>query len=155
VHVQERNVVERELRIDAHPETVFAFFVEPDKMTQWMGSKAELDPRPGGAYRVELNEQTVACGEYVELDSPHRVVMTWGWEGQEAGSGEHGVPPGSSRVEVTLEPDGDGTVLRLRHLDLPEESLEIHGHGWDLYLGRLAAAAAGRDPGPDPHATPG
>jgi uncharacterized protein YndB with AHSA1/START domain len=150
VAVEQRNVVEREVRIAARPETVFTFFTDPSKMVQWKGSRAELDPRPGGIYRVEMSEQIVASGEYVEIDSPKRVVFTWGWEGQEAGSGEHAVPPGSSRVEVTLEPDGDGTLLRLRHLDLPEQSREIHGQGWDLYLGRLVVAAAGGDPGPDP-----
>ena len=48
-----------------------------------------------------------------------------------------------SGVEVTLEPDGEGTLVRLRHLDLPEETRQNHGEGWDLYLGRLAIAAAG------------
>jgi uncharacterized protein YndB with AHSA1/START domain len=141
--------VEREIRIAARPETVFEFFVDPEKMCEWKGRKAELDPRPGGVYRVEINEQAIASGEYVEIDSPNRVVFTWGWEGQE--SGEHAVPPGSSRVEVDLTPDGDGTLVRLRHLDLPEQSREIHGQGWDLYLGRLAKAAAGEDPGQDPN----
>jgi uncharacterized protein YndB with AHSA1/START domain len=142
-------VVEREIRIAARPETVFDFFVDPEKMRQWKGTKAELDPRPGGIYRAEINEQAFARGEYVEVEAPTRVVFTWGWEGQE--SGEHAVPPGSSRVEVDLTPDGDGTIVRLRHLDLPEESREIHGQGWDLYLGRLAHAAAGEDPGSDPN----
>jgi hypothetical protein len=31
------------------------------------------------------------------------------------------VPPGSTTVEITLTPDGDGTILRLRHLGLPNE----------------------------------
>ena len=83
-----------------------------------------------------------------------RLVFTWGWEGQDESEGPHAVPPGSSRVEVSLEPDGDGTLVRLRHLDLPEESREIHGQGWDLYLGRLASAAVGKDPGPDPNTQP-
>jgi uncharacterized protein YndB with AHSA1/START domain len=142
-------VVEREVRIAARPETVFDFFVDPQKMIQWKGRKAELDPRPGGVYRVEINDQAIARGEYVEIAAPSRVVFTWGWEGQE--SGEHAVAPGSSRVEVDLLPDGDGTLVRLRHLDLPEQSREIHGQGWDLYLGRLAKAAAGEDPGPEPN----
>ena len=140
--------VEREIRIAARPETVFEFFVDPEKMVQWKGRSAELDPRPGGIYRVEINDQARARGEYVEIDAPNRVVFTWGWEGQE--SGEHAVPPGSSRVEVDLMPEGDGTVVRLRHVDLPEQSREIHGQGWDMYLGRLAAVAEGRDPGSDP-----
>jgi uncharacterized protein YndB with AHSA1/START domain len=155
VAVEQRNAVEREVRIAARPETVFAFFTDPDKMTQWKGTRAELDPRPGGVYRVEINEQAIAVGEYVEIDPPSKVVFTWGWEGQEAGGGEHAVPPGSSRVEVSLQPDGDGTLVRLRHLDLPEQAREIHGQGWDLYLGRLAAVAAGEDPGPDLNAAGG
>jgi uncharacterized protein YndB with AHSA1/START domain len=144
-------VVEREIRIAARPETVFDFFVDPEKMVQWKGRKADLDPRPGGTYRVEINEEAIARGEYVEIDAPTRVVFTWGWEGQE--SGVHAVPPGSSRVEVDLIPDGDGTIVRLRHLNLPEQSREIHGQGWDLYLGRLARVAAGEDPDSDPNQT--
>lgn len=150
--VDQRDVVEREVRIAARPETVFAFFTDPDKMVRWKGRSADLDPRPGGIYRVEISDQVIVRGEYVEVSPPTRVVFTWGWEGQEANPSEpHAVPPGSSRVEVSLEPDGDGTLVRLRHLDLPEASREIHGQGWDLYLGRLAVAAAGGDPGPEPN----
>lgn len=148
--VEQREVIEREVRIDASPETVFEFFVDPEKMVRWKGRRAQLEPTPGGVYRVEINDQAVARGEYVAVEAPERVVFTWGWEGQE--SGPHAVAPGSSRVEVSLQPDGDGTIVRLRHFDLPEESLEIHGQGWDLYLGRLSVVAAGGDPGPDPSA---
>jgi uncharacterized protein YndB with AHSA1/START domain len=142
--------VEREVRIAASPETVFDFFTDPDKQTLWMGRRAQLEARPGGIYRVEISDQIVARGEFVEIVAPRRVVYTFGWEGQEAGSGEHGVPPGSSRVEVTLEPDGDGTLVTLRHFDLPEEARPIHGQGWELFLSRLGVAAAGGDPGPQP-----
>ena len=148
--VEQTNVVERQVRVAARPETVFPFLIDPGKMSLWMGRKAELEARPGGIYRVEVNDQAIARGEYVEIDPPRRVVFTFGWEGQEAGQGEHGVPPGSSRVEISLDADGDGTLVRLRHLDLPEGSRDIHGQGWDLYLGRLTAVVAGEDPGPDP-----
>lgn len=141
-------MVEREVRIDASPETVFEFFTDPAKMVRWKGAAATLDPRPGGVYRVEMNEQAIALGEYVELDPPHRVVFTWGWEGDYATT-----TPGSSTVEITLTPDGDGTLVRLVHRDLPTpESAEAHGQGWDQYMPRLAIAAAGGDPGPDPNA---
>ena len=151
--VDQRNVIEREVRVAAQPDTVFSFLVDPDKMSLWMGRRAELDARAGGIYRVEINDQAIARGEFVEVDPPKRVVFTFGWEGQEAGQGEHGVPPGSSRVEISLDADGDGTLVRLRHFDLPEAAREIHGQGWDLYLGRLKAVAAGEDPGPDPAGT--
>ena len=147
--VEQRDAVVREIRIAARPETVFEFFVDPEKMTQWKGRQAELDPTPGGTYRVEINDQATASGEYVEIEAPRRVVFTWGWEGN-----PNPVPPGSSRVEITLQPDGDGTIVRLRHTDLPEAEREIHGQGWDHYLGRLAQAAAGEEPGRDPNETP-
>jgi uncharacterized protein YndB with AHSA1/START domain len=153
VAVRQDEAVEREVRVAARPETVFEFFTDPEKQVLWMGRRAEFDARPGGIYDVEINDQSHARGEFVEVDAPRRVVFTFGWEGQEAGEGEHAVPPGSSRVEVTLEPEGDGTLVRLRHLDLPEQSRAIHGQGWELFLGRLAIAAAGGDPGPLPDLT--
>jgi uncharacterized protein YndB with AHSA1/START domain len=150
VAVRQDEAVEREVRVAARPETVFEFLTDPEKHVLWMGRRADLEARPGGIYRVEISDQVIARGEFVEIEAPSRVVFTFGWEGQEAGSGEHGVPPGSSRVEVTLAPDGEGTLVTLRHFDLPEEAREIHGQGWELFLSRLAIAGAGGDPGPVP-----
>jgi uncharacterized protein YndB with AHSA1/START domain len=155
VAVRQDEAVEREVLIAARPETVFEFFTDPEKQVLWMGRRAELDPRPGGIYRVEISDQIVGSGEFLEVHAPSRVVFSFGWEGQEAGQGEHGVPPGSSRVEVTLAPEGEGTLVRLRHLDLPEQAREMHGQGWQLYLDRLQIAATGGDPGPDPNLTAG
>jgi len=66
-------------------------------------------------------------------------------------SSSQALPPGSSTVEVTLEPDGEATIVRLRHRGLPDEpSAGLHEKGWHHYLGRLKVAGAGADPGPDP-----
>lgn len=141
--------VEREVRIAASPETVYDFLVEPDRMIQWMGRQAELDPRPGGILRIDLNGEHIARGEYVELDPPRRVVFTWGWEAEDSV-----VKPGTSTVEVSLTPDGDGTLVRFTHRDLPEQSRDAHAHGWEHYLERLEVVAGGGDPGEDPWGTP-
>ena len=141
----ERISVEREIAIAASPETVWELLVDPDLAIRWMGQVATLDVRPGGGYRVEVIPGHTASGEFVEVDRPRRLVHTWGWEG------ESGVPPGSSTVEYELVPNGDGTLLRFTHRDLPSaEAAESHAHGWDHYLERLETAAAGGDPGPDP-----
>jgi uncharacterized protein YndB with AHSA1/START domain len=133
-----------EVRIAAPPEVVFPYFTDPSRMTEWMGVAALLDPRPGGTFRVEPNPRDVVLGEYLEIAPPHRVVFTWGFQG----SGR--TTAGSTRVEVTLEPDGDGTRLILLHHGLSGRAREAHGEGWGHYLGRLAEAAAGASPGPDP-----
>ena len=38
----------REIMIDATPETIWPFLVDPDKHVEWMGTVADIDPRPGG-----------------------------------------------------------------------------------------------------------
>ncbi|MFI5041186.1 MAG: SRPBCC domain-containing protein [Acidimicrobiales bacterium] len=139
------HTVEREIRIEASPETVFAFFTDPARMVAWKGIDAKLDPVPGGTYRVDMNGRDVARGEYVEVDPPNRVVFTWGWEAD-----GNPVPPGSSTVEVTFRPDGAATIVRLVHRDLPIGAEAPHAEGWDHYLARLAVAGVGDNPGPDP-----
>lgn len=140
-------VVEREVRIAARPETIFGFFTDPDKMVRWKGMSAELDPKPGGIYRVNVTGRDIARGQYVEVRPYSKVVFTWGWE-----SGP--LAPGSSTVEITLVPDGAETIVRLRHLGLPQEAREQHAEGWVHYMERLALVAAGQDPGPDLWCTP-
>jgi uncharacterized protein YndB with AHSA1/START domain len=127
-------VIEVERRIAAAPATVFSYLVEPAKFVAWMGAIAELDPRPGGRFRIEVDSGNVALGEYREIDPPHRLVLTWGWERNET------VPPGSTTVEITLTPEGPGTLFRLRHLGLPsEEEGQSHQSGWTFFSDRLTA----------------
>ena len=147
---EQGNAVERKVRIAARPETIFPFFTDPAKMVRWKGVHATLDPRPGGIYRVDITGRDIARGEYLEVVPYSRVVFTWGWEAE-----GNPVPPGSSTVEITLIPDGDGTIVRLRHLGLTAEQGDSHAEGWEHYLPRLVIAAEGRDPGPDPWASPG
>lgn len=145
VKADEGPALEVETRVRARPETVFAFFTDPDKYRHWMGIDAELDPRPGGVYRVNVTGQNVVRGEYLEIDPPRRIVFTWGFEH------DTHLPPGSTTVEVTLHEDGDATIVRVRHSGLPtDQSRAEHEQGWQHYLQRLSVAGSGGDPGPDP-----
>lgn len=141
-------LVEREIAIQASPETVWGLLVDPEKAVRWMGVSVSFDPTPGGRYRVDVLPGSTASGVFVEIDPPRRLVHTFGWE--PGPDGPNAVAPGSSTVEYELVPDGSGTLLRFRHHGLPNVvEAERHGHGWDHYLGRLAASAVG-DAGPDP-----
>ncbi|SOE07767.1 SRPBCC domain-containing protein [Streptomyces sp. Ag109_G2-15] len=102
------NAVTVERRIAARPETVFSFFTDRDKWLSWMGQDGEFSFEPGGAYRTRVTGEHVAEGRFVEIDPPRRIVFTWGWVDDEMP-----VPPGSSTVEITLEPVPEGTLLRL------------------------------------------
>ena len=168
----ETSVVEHSVRVEARPETVFAYFTDPARMVQWMGADVTLDPRPGGVFRVSFELPrpvadymsaafgfqragalegrrdgltNVVLGEFVEVDPYQRIVFTWGYERE-----LFALPPQSTSVEVFFEPEGDSTLLRLTHRRLPEAATAFHRAGWEHYLPRLAIAAAGNDPGPDP-----
>ncbi|HYJ23403.1 MAG TPA: SRPBCC domain-containing protein [Acidimicrobiia bacterium] len=135
--------VNLEIMIEASPETVFEFFVDPGLMRTWMGDHAVLEPRVGGSFAVDIGNNHVR-GSFVDLQPPERVVFTWGWEGSDI------VPPGSSTVTFIFEAREGGTLVRLIHSDLPTGEDFRHTQGWNHYLGRLTKAAIGDDPGPDP-----
>jgi len=145
MQAEKTDTITHEVRVAARPDTVFAFFTDPEKMVRWKGKTVQLDARVGGAYRIDFNGRDIAVGEYTAIEPPNRLVFTWGWEGSD------GTPPWSSTVEVTLTADGDETIVRLVHSDLPEGAGAAHAEGWNLYLPRLAIVAVGGDPGPDPN----
>jgi uncharacterized protein YndB with AHSA1/START domain len=130
--------------IAARPETVFGFFTDPADFASWMGGmlgRATLEPRPGGALRVDFGPNGVALGEVIALEAPRRFAFTWGYE-----SGEP-FPAGSTTVEITLSEEGGGTRLVLTHT-LPTDALaKAHGTGWRLYTSMLASGAARREHG--------
>jgi hypothetical protein len=53
-------------------------------------------------------------------------------------------------IEIDLVDRDSGTLLRMTHSGLPNEvECANHDTGWAHYLGRLAVAAAGGNPGID------
>jgi uncharacterized protein YndB with AHSA1/START domain len=140
-----------------------SYFTDPARYVRWMGSEADLEPVPGGVYRVRMADGFSAAGRFLAVEPPHLVVFSWGFADDEAASrtrggeaddaGASAMPGGSTRVTVTLLGEDGGTRLTLRHENLPSDSLrEGHDVAWNTYLPRLAVRAAGGDPGPDPHA---
>lgn len=127
-----------EIRIDAPPDVVHRFFTDPARLVQWWPAEATIDPRPHGALRLRFlrpdGAVDVARGEFLELTAG-RIVFSWGFEG------DADLGPGASRVQVTLEADGAGTLVRLEHLGLPTQRRAQHDQGWEFFLGRLREAA--------------
>jgi len=143
--LEDPTALEVSIHIAAEPETVFPYFTDPGRYVQWMGTSARLDPVAGGEYCVHMRDGVETAGVFVEVDPPRRLVFTWGWTTNKA------VPPGSTRVVVTLEPEADGTRVVLRHHGLPDEQERTHhSAGWEMYLGRLALRLTGVNPGPEP-----
>jgi uncharacterized protein YndB with AHSA1/START domain len=133
-----------EHRIDAPPSTVYRYLTESNLWSRWQGESADLVPVPGGRFEVRMAEDQVVEGTYVAVEPDARVVITWGWRGHPR------MPPGMTTVEFELIEDGQGTIVRLTHRGIPIDDLPLHQQGWSMFLPRLATAASGENPGPNP-----
>lgn len=133
---------ETSIEIEAPPDTVFEYLTTEPGMVAWMGQHAELDPRPGGLFAVDIAGYPIR-GRYLHVEAPNRIVVTWGV------TGSPDLPEGSTTVEFRLTAVESGTRVELTHSRLPEADLAGHGAGWAHFLPRLRVAAVGGDPGPD------
>src|ERR1700733_8255121 len=101
-------------RIKARPQVVFDAVTTAEGIAHWWGPDAgpvlvsESDPRVGGCYRLRFRTVPGAehecSGEFLVVDPPKRVVMSWRWT-------DGGDDPGESQVEMILRPIDVGTEL--------------------------------------------
>lgn len=135
-------VVERVL--SAPPETVYAAWGDAASMSAWMtpgathDASVEIDFRVGGSFRILMHgsdRDFAHRGEYLELEPPKRIVMTWISEWAPAGE-EH------TLVRIELEAVGRSrTRLILTHSEVSTDATyDGHAQGWTEILDRLDAA---------------
>jgi uncharacterized protein YndB with AHSA1/START domain len=128
------------------PERVFAEWIDPDALAEWMcprparATRIEIDPRVGGALRFEIDDESVemiVTGRFTALEPPHRLQFTWScstWP----------VPSAESLVTVTLEArTGDETLMTILHAQLPDDLVDKHRDGWELVAQQLEGALRG------------
>jgi uncharacterized protein YndB with AHSA1/START domain len=125
----------QEVVIAAQPSTIFGLLTDPEQVA-WWGTNAELDPRPGGIYKILVGDQHPSKGEFVEVVTNEKIVFTFGWD-----QPDHPIPAGSTQVAITLTPDGDGTRVRLVHSGLPDDAIADHNKGWSQFLASLSDEA--------------
>ncbi len=144
------DLIERETTIAAPVERVWSLITEPEHVGRWFGDAgAEIDLRPGGAMLMRWSEHGEVRARVEDIEPPHRFAYRWA-AGEVAPEAEL-EPHNSTRVEFTLEPDGDGTRLRVvesgfASLGLDDEArAKRHAgniEGWAAELGELEAYAS-------------
>ncbi|MEW1950808.1 TIGR03086 family metal-binding protein [Pseudarthrobacter sp902506025] len=135
---------DKTIHLPVGADEAFALITEPERLRRWQTVASRVDLRIGGEYRWTVTPGHHAAGTFQEIDPGKRIVFTWGWE---AGMD---LAPGASTVTITLEPDAEGTTLRLVHEGLNAEQAAAHAEGWNHYLDRLIAEASSPDgAGPD------
>jgi uncharacterized protein YndB with AHSA1/START domain len=65
-----------------------------------------MTARVGETFHLDL-EGTAIAGHYIEVDPPHRLLLRWERQGTDAASAT------PTLIEITLNPTGDGTDVRV------------------------------------------
>jgi uncharacterized protein YndB with AHSA1/START domain len=140
--LRRRAPIIQERLLPAPPEAVFEAWSDPEGLATWMcpapdmeRASVEVDFRVGGSFQILMHgseQDYLQHGEYLEIEPPKRLVMTWVSEWQPEGQRR-------TRIEVTCEPAGVGqTRLVLTHDELPDtDSYDGHRQGWATILEKL------------------
>jgi uncharacterized protein YndB with AHSA1/START domain len=133
-------VVRVERTFPASAEAVFDAWTSPEVMRRWLHCRsdwetpeAEVDLRVGGKVRVVMlkpdRTKAEARGEYVLIDRPHRLVMTWTFDDD---------PTNEQLMELSLtEAEGATTVLLVNSRISTDERREGQDWGWRGCLEQL------------------
>jgi uncharacterized protein (TIGR03086 family) len=125
------------------PDEAFALITEPERLRRWQSVSAYVDLRAGGAYRWTITPGHTTAGTFREVVPGQRIVYGWGWEDSDE------LPPDTSTVTVTIEPDPAGSRITLVHDGLTGQQATMHAEGWNHYLARLEQLATSGDAGQD------
>ena len=137
--------IEREISIQAPIATVWEVITKPEYISQWFGSQAEIDLRPGGKGKLSWGEDLQAPLEIVEVEKPHLFSFLWVAPDEETKPTQQ-----QTLVEFRLTEDGAGTSVcftesGFEKLEMTAEQQAIliakHTPGWGDFLSSLQRCA--------------
>lgn len=147
----EHSIIEREVRIDASPATVFEVITSSEHLAEWWPDEAVVDATPGFDGELVFGDRSSGSAQIprlrvLEVVPSQRFSFRWTHpDGEEPREGN------SLLVTFELTPSGDGTLLRMTETGFREmgwaaavleEQLREHDAGWDHFLPRLVGYAA-------------
>lgn len=97
-------------RLPATPDAVYEAWMSSELHAAMTGGDAQIDARPGGQF--EAWDGYIA-GTTLELEPGRRIVQAWR-------TTEFADDDPDSRIDVLLEPVDGGTLITLRHADIPD-----------------------------------
>jgi uncharacterized protein YndB with AHSA1/START domain len=137
--------IERETFIAAPVERVWTLITEAEHLGRWFGDAgAEIDLRPGGAMVLRWDEYGESLCRVVAVEPQAR--FSYRWAPFKDPGGAEPVDGNSTLVEFTLQPEADGTRLRVvesgfASLDTTDEQRaanhEGNTEGWQVETDEL------------------
>jgi uncharacterized protein YndB with AHSA1/START domain len=106
--------------VPAPPENVYRAWLSSEEHSAMTGGPTVIDPEVGGRF--------TAWGDYItgttlELEPFRRIVQSWR-------TTQFGADDSDSIIEVTFDPLDDGTLVTVRHSEVPDDHLGYENGGW-------------------------
>jgi uncharacterized protein YndB with AHSA1/START domain len=130
--------IERTVNLNRAPREVWQALTTAEGLSAWFGERANIDLRPGGAATMTFASGTTVHMRVERVEEP--AVFAYTWRLPDLPESD----PRRTYVEFTLEPDGDGTLLRVVEtgfaqlpVDTRRETYDSHDEGWSQELTEL------------------
>ena len=141
-----KGVVRIEDRYDTTIDDLWSALTDPGRLAGWYG-QVEGDLRPGGQFRLHVEDADADASGCVEACQPPRRLQVMTRETDQSYQRGKGVPPYDEALAATLTADGDQTILIIEVRGMPLEAIAFYGVGWQIHAENLAAYLAGRERG--------
>lgn len=126
---------EKTVFLPIDPDVAFDLVTQPERLRRWCTVAARVDLRLGGEFLWTVTPGNNAMGNIATFELGKCVSYTWGW------IQDPDLPPGASKVTITLEPVAGGTNVQFVHEGLSKEQEVGHAEGWNHFLERLVQYA--------------
>jgi uncharacterized protein YndB with AHSA1/START domain len=131
--------IERTVVLASAPPRVWQALTTADGLSAWFGERASIDLRPGGAASLTFAGGMTVDIRVERVEDP--TVFAYTWRLPDLPEDD----PRRTYVEFTLEPHGEGTLLRVVETgfaqlppDTRRETYDSHSEGWARELAELA-----------------
>jgi uncharacterized protein YndB with AHSA1/START domain len=130
--------IERTVTLNRGPREVWQALTTAEGLSAWFGERASIDLRPGGAATLTFAGGMTVDMRIERVEEP--TVFAYTWRLPDLPEDD----PRRTYVEFTLQPEGDGTLLRLVEtgfaqlpVDTRRETYDSHSEGWTRELAEL------------------
>ena len=126
---EETRAVDHQYFIRAAPGRTFEAISTPEMLVKWLADRAELSPHKGGSYRLGWTGGPTHTGKVLEFEPGKKIALAWEWPG---------VSLRGTVFQLSVEPKGDGSLLRVEHSGFPKEEkwADLYGGaewGWTYF----------------------
>lgn len=107
-------------RVNAEPSDIYSALTNPYTIELWSGYPAIMSEEPGSEFSLWDGD---ISGKNLEFVRDRKVVQEWYFGDQQE----------KSIATITINPDGDNSIVTVEQTNIPDEDFQNISRGWSEY----------------------